>query len=158
VIDLSLLPSSHPFLQIKLLYQFRIKVPPIFHPDLLPRDPRPAIGSGPSPFLLSLINSPLSQMTALFLSQFCTIDTERKNVELPRICSWYLRDFSKRPNGSLPIDCLRVIMPYLRESDRFALLAMIEEGVSPNIQFRSFVFRCRTLTRLEPPLEVVTVT
>lgn len=88
-------------------------------------------------------------MTSLFLSQFCHIDTERKNVELPRICSWYLRDFSKRPNGALPIDCLRVIMPYLHEHDRLALLSMLEDGVSPNIQFRSFIFRCRTLTKLE---------
>jgi hypothetical protein len=88
-------------------------------------------------------------MTSLFLSQFCNIDTERKNVELPRVCSWYLRDFSKRSNGSLPIDCLRVIMPYLRDHDRSALLTMLEEGISPNIQFRSFIFRCRTLTKLE---------
>ena len=87
-------------------------------------------------------------MTSLVLVEFCQIDTERKSVELPRFCSWYLRDFSKRPNGSLPIDCLRVIMPYLKEHDRNALLSMLEEGISPNIQFRSFIFRCRTLTKL----------
>lgn len=98
--------------------------------------------------ICSSLSHVMIQMTSLLLSEYCHIDTERKNVELPRFCSWYLRDFSKRPNGSLPIDCLRVILPYLRESDRLSLLSMLEEGISPNIQFRSFIFRCRSLSKL----------
>jgi hypothetical protein len=87
-------------------------------------------------------------MTTLVLAETCQIDAERKNAVLPRICSWYLRDFSTRRNGSLPIDCLRAIMPYLRDVDRSVLLRMLDEGVAPNIRFRPFTFRCRPIAKL----------
>lgn len=128
-------------------------------------------------------------MTALVLAETAQIDTLSRTVVLPRVCSWYLRDFctltsnnsystlpppytSNNSNGRgrnihsnnkllasalkssgnssalLPINCVKVIVPYLRESDRQVLITMLQDGQGTiNIRFRPSSFRSRFLKR-----------
>lgn len=88
------------------------------------------------------------------LSETARVEVERKFVTLPRICSWFLPDFNSAAEGhAVPADCVRILAPYLKDIDRFALMKMMQEGVNPNVRFRPFNFRCRVFTELvvDPP-------
>lgn len=90
----------------------------------------------------------MDEVTIEALAETSRIDVDRKAIILPRICLWYLPDFSKR-SAPLPEDCLRVIAPYMRQDDKIALAKILAEGGVPNIRFRPFAFRCRALTKLD---------
>ena len=50
--------------------------------------------------------------------------------------------------ATLPINCLKVILPYLREVDRDRLIGMLQDGLgSVNIRFRSYSYRTRMLKK-----------
>ena len=50
--------------------------------------------------------------------------------------------------AALPINCLKVILPYLREVDRDRLIGMLQDGLgSVNIRFRSYSYRTRMLKK-----------
>jgi hypothetical protein len=83
------------------------------------------------------------------LAETARVDTERKTVILPRICSWFLPDFySEHGNHVVPANCLRIVAPYLRADDRIALAKMTQDGVLPSIRFRPYNFRCRVFAEL----------
>ena len=67
----------------------------------------------------------LDEMTCMTLAETVEIDTNRKTVILPKVCSWFLNDFVPRKqlfNGpSTPADCLRVATNYLRGEDKYAV-------------------------------------
>jgi hypothetical protein len=139
----------------------------------------------------------LLQMTSLVLAETAQIDILNRTVVLPRVCSWYLRDFCLNNNSTsyssnnssgnrnststsislsnsnskllslksssnsssstsigssaaLPIHCVRVIVPYLRETDRNVLIGMLQDGLgSINIRFRPYSFRSRLLQKYD---------
>jgi len=138
------------------------------------------------------VDEQMDTVTSLVLAETAQVDVLNRTVVLPRVCSWYLRDFcvqsgqssggfrgnnrSGNGNGSnkvassialstlkktsmgvtsagtvggaLPITCLKVIAPYLRESDIKALMTMLQnDPESVNIRFRPFAFRSRLLQR-----------
>lgn len=96
----------------------------------------------------------ISQVTSQMLSETARVEVERKFVTLPRICSWFLADFHSSGQSHItPSDCLRIVAPYMKDMDRLALMKMIQDGVSPNVRFRPFNFRCRVFTELvvDPP-------
>lgn len=120
-----------------------------------------------------------SQMTSLVLAETAQIDQTNRTVVLPRVCSWYLRDFCAPGNNNnscssnnnsmkmtaprlrhssstvgigtssvLPINCVKVIAPYLRDTDRQVLVSMLQDGISSiNIRFRPYSFRSRFLQK-----------
>ena len=130
------------------------------------------------------VDEQMDTVTALVLAETAQIDFINRTVVLPRVCSWYLRDFCVRPrqsdgngidigNGNgkallslkrsiggnivnaagitgatLPVNCLKVIAPYLRIHDMKALLLMLQDDIGTvNIRFRPFSFRSHFLQR-----------
>jgi len=85
------------------------------------------------------------------LSETFEIDSRKKSITLPKICSAYLLDFSPINKSSKsfmnssvsPMDCVRVLAPYLNASDRRALVKLLSEGHHLNVKFRKFNFSCR---------------
>jgi hypothetical protein len=74
------------------------------------------------------------------------IDSNKRLITLPKICAWFPADFSlKRSSSATPVECLRVLAPYLRGENRSALSRMLADGNSPSVKFRSFQYRCRLL-------------
>jgi len=90
-----------------------------------------------------------TQMTVFMLAETAHVDYNRKEVILPRVCSWFLPDFhTEHDDHVTPANCLRVVAPYLRPDDRRALTRMVQEGESPRIRFRPYNFRCRAFSQL----------
>lgn len=82
------------------------------------------------------------------LSETVEIDMRKHMITLPKICSAYLQDFSANKssrygsNVSL-LDCVRVLAPYLNNSDRRSVVKLLSEGHNPSVKFKNFNFTCR---------------
>jgi hypothetical protein len=88
------------------------------------------------------------------VADFVKIDSQRRLVILPKVCSWFPNDFViKRFNSgqsASPVDCLRVIAPYLRPEPRATLIRLISDGTNPSVRFKNFNFRCKVLSLYVP--------
>jgi hypothetical protein len=70
----------------------------------------------------------LDEMTSMTLAETVEIDTSRKTVILPKVCSWFLNDFVPRKpftGPPAPADCLRVAANYLRGNNHFIIIIPI---------------------------------
>lgn len=92
------------------------------------------------------------QVTTRFLASYVKIDSNRRLVILPKVCSWFPNDFTIKRSGATasPIDCLRVIAPYLRPEPRATLIRLISDGTNPSVRFKNFNFRCKVLSLYHP--------
>jgi len=90
------------------------------------------------------------KMTAMVVAQTVSIDMTKRIVVLPRVCSWFLTDFThsrgKMGNAAVPVDCLRCIAHYIRSEDSSKLTELLLTGVTPTIKFREFKWKAKPLT------------
>jgi len=88
-------------------------------------------------------------MTALVVAQTVLIDMSKRLVVLPRVCSWFLADFtpSNRKSGTtaVPVDCLRCIAHYIRSEDSSKLIELLLMGNTPTIKFKEFKMKAKPL-------------
>ena len=77
------------------------------------------------------------------------IDSQRRLVILPKVCSWFPSDFSIKRNNfaATPIDCLWVIAPYLKADSRATLIRLLSDGTNPSVRFKNYNFRCQVLSQ-----------
>ncbi len=91
----------------------------------------------------------MDAVTQLVLSETCRVDVDRKLVLLPRVCSWYSTDFSRRAEKpQQEDDCVRVISPYIRSEDKLALMQLCADGTIPTVKYSPFAFQCRALEKM----------
>lgn len=109
-------------------------------------------------------------MTTILLKDAVSVDSSRRSVSLPKVCSWFMSDFAPRKaytsasidddesmqnDGNvvpLPIYCLTSILPYLEGQNKNALNKLVVEATSPglrqthskvNVKYNAFQFRSR---------------
>lgn len=106
---------------------------PIYHPETLDRQ--------------------LDESTIAMLAENFQIDSSRRLVILPKVCSWYPHDFSsRRQSAAFPTDCLRVIAPYLKTEHKVILTRLLSDGANPSVKFKNYNFRCRLLSQRKPSI------
>jgi len=89
-------------------------------------------------------------MTAMVVAQSVSVESSKRVVVLPRVCSWYLADFApanrKIGVNAVPLDCLRTISPYIPSEDATKLTDLLLNGASPTIKFKDYRFRARAIS------------
>lgn len=78
------------------------------------------------------------------------MDSQKRVVVLPKICSWFLSDFVTKKtlqNGPVVGDTLRVIVHYLTGEAKVSLKRMLGEGPFPSVKFQQFTFRCKAFSK-----------
>jgi hypothetical protein len=115
-------------------------------------------GSKSSPDEVPIFNADdldgqLDDVTFLAMEDSLEVDTLRRVVLLPKVCSWYLSDFCPRKIGSpSPIDCVRVLAHYTKGETKHALSKLLTEtgGSLPAIKFKPYSYRCRSFFESRP--------
>lgn len=90
-------------------------------------------------------------MTYLMLKDSVSVDTNRRTVVLPKVCSWYQADFCVSRGGSVPssISCINAVVHYLRGNTRLSVSKLLTDSSSVNtnhpihVKYRNFNPRCR---------------
>lgn len=87
-------------------------------------------------------------MTAKVIAQTVVIESAKRVVILPRVCSWFLGDFAhcNKKSGSssaVPVDCLRCIAHYIRLDENAKLNELLLSGGTPTIKFRDFKYKAQ---------------
>jgi len=103
----------------------------------------------------------LDDVTFIAVQDSLEVDTSRRVVLLPKVCSWYLSDFCPRKIGSpSPIDCVRVLAHYTRGDTKHALSKILTEtaGSIPAIKFKPYSYRCRSFIESHPRAGFTTTT
>ena len=82
-------------------------------------------------------------MTALLIAQTVTIESSKRVVILPRVCSWFLADFAHANkktgnNAAVPVDCLRCIAHYIGFEHNAKLNELLLSGGTPTIKFKDY--------------------
>jgi len=89
------------------------------------------------------LDDQLDEATHRMLASSVKVDLNRRAVQLPLVCSWYLSDFASRHDSSaLPADCLRVVVHYLTGDNKAALMQMLTDGGNISVRFDKFIYRC----------------
>lgn len=98
------------------------------------------------------LDEQLDDATFTSIEESLEIDTIRRIVYLPKVCSWYPSDFCAKKIGSpTPLDCVHVLVHYTKGEVKFALSKMLTENCpAPTIKFKNFSYRCRSFVESRP--------
>ena len=101
------------------------------------------------------LDEQLDEITFLNVSESLEIDSSKKIVYLPKLCSWYLPDFiPKKVSANSPIDCLRALSHYTKEETKSKLRYLFSDtNGTPTIKFKNFTYRCRSFIEYKSEFE-----
>ena len=96
------------------------------------------------------LDEQLDRATKLMLASSVVVEKQRRSVTLPKICSWFLADFSSQNRSSIQsADCLRVIVHYLQGDHKRMLLTMLTDGGHIAVRFGKFIYRCSSFSKAD---------
>ena len=93
-----------------------------------------------------IIDRQMDDYASMMLTEFARIDHQKAIISIPKFCSLYQADFgSRRLPSPTPVDCLRTLLPYLKNDHRQFLMRLVSEGGNVTVRFLNFDFRCNQL-------------